>query len=114
MARHSVAFGDSQLRPGSAERAGSRNRPLEISAELERKWFEFDRNVVTGVLNNLQRSIHQGATQMEMIAAEQMFDTLLSKTLSRTARRLERVTLNLERLTREVNDTIGYPKPAKV
>jgi hypothetical protein len=113
MARHSLASGNSQFRPGYSERAEARNRRPQISAALERKWFEFDRNVVTGVLNNLQRSIHQGATQMEMIAAEQMFDTMLSKNFSRTARRLGRVVLNLKRLTTEVNGTSGYPKPQK-
>src|ERR1700733_3127571 len=96
MARHSVAYGSPVLRAGSSVRTGSRNRRLEISPALERKWFEFDRNAVTGVLNKLQGAIHHGATQLEMIAAEQMFDSMLSKAFSQTARRLDRLLLKLK------------------
>ena len=110
MSRHSFASSNSRLRSASSERSGPRNRQLEISVTLERRWFEFDRNVVTGVLANLQRSIHYGATQVEMISAEQMFDEVLSRELSRTARYLDRMVARLRQLTTEVNGATGYPK----
>lgn len=113
MPRPSLAPGSSQYRPGYSRRAGTRRRSTEVSAELERKWFDFDRNVVTGVLDTLHRAIHQGASQMEMIAAEQMFDGLLSGTFSRTARRLGRVATRLKKLSLEVNGASGYPKTQK-
>ncbi|HLI78885.1 MAG TPA: hypothetical protein VKV03_02815 [Candidatus Binataceae bacterium] len=113
MARHGVAFGNSHFRPAYSDRTGSKSRQLQISPALERKWFEFDRDAVSGVLDTLQRAIDQGATQMEMIAAEQIFDSILSKTFSRTARRLDRVLLELKRLVIGINGATGYPKPQK-
>jgi len=80
---------------------------------MERKWFEFDRTIVTEILNKLQRSIRDGAEQMGMIADEQMFDPGLSRTLARVARRLDRVVENLKTLGIEVNGATGYPKPQK-
>jgi hypothetical protein len=112
MARHSLASGGSQFRPASV-RPKSKTRNFEISSTLERKWFEFDRRGVTDVLNKLRRSIHDGATQMEMIADEQMFDSSLSRTFSRTARRLDRLVENLKQLGVGVNGATGYPKPQK-
>jgi len=111
MARHSLASRHSQFRPAYSQRARARSRKPEISAALERKWFEFDRNVVTDVLNTLHRAIHNGAIQMEMIAAEQMFDAALSRTFARTSRRLSRTALKLKELGIEVNGVTGYPKP---
>ena len=86
---------------------------MEISTALERKWFEFDRSTVTEVLGKLLSSIHDGAAQMEMIADERMFDTLLSRTFARTSRRLDHVVANLKRLGVKVNDATGYPKPQR-
>jgi hypothetical protein len=111
MARNGLASGISQFRPAYSERAGSKNRQLQISPVMERKWFEFDRDTVSGALDKLQRAIHQGATQMEMISAEQMFDSMLSKTFSQTARRLDRLLPRLKRLGIEINGATGYPKP---
>ncbi|HLX38427.1 MAG TPA: hypothetical protein VKR29_11525 [Candidatus Binataceae bacterium] len=112
MARRSVASGDSQFRPASARpRPGIRG--LEISPTLERRWFDFDRAIVTRMLSKLQHSIHDGASQIGMIADEQMFDPVLSRTFARTARRLNKVIENLKRLNVEVNRANGYPKPAR-
>jgi hypothetical protein len=113
MARHSLASGRSPIRPAYAVRPKSKTRNREISLALERKWFEFDRSAVTEVLTKLQRSIHDGAAEMEMIADEQMFDASLSRTLVRTARRLDRVVENLKGLGIEVNGATGYPKPLR-
>ena len=113
MALRSLAPENFRFRPGYSERGSIKSRTTDVSAELERKWFDFDRNVVTGVLDTLHRAIHQGASQMEMIAAEQMFDALLSGTFSRTARRLGRVATRLKKLSLEVNGASGYPKTQK-
>jgi hypothetical protein len=109
MARRNFAPGNSSYRLGYSERRETKNRRNEVSARLERKWFEFDRNIVTGVLDTLKGALHEGAAQMEMIAAEQMFDVSLSGTLSRTARRLGRMETLLKKLGLEVNGATGYP-----
>jgi hypothetical protein len=113
MARPNLASGNSQYRPGYSERAGTKSRRTEVSALIERKWFEFDRNIVTGMLDNLHRAIDQGASEMEMIATEQMFDGLLSGSFSRIARHLGRAAIRLEKLALDVSCATGYPKSQK-
>ena len=113
MALRSLAPENFRFRPGYSERGSIKSRTTDVSAELERKWFEFDRNIVTGVLDTLKGAIHEGAAQMEMIGAEQMFDTALSGSFSRTARRLGRMETRLKKIALEVDGASGYPKTHK-
>lgn len=113
MARRNLAPGKPSYRLGYSVRGETKNRRTEVSAQLERKWFEFDRNIVTGVLDTLKGALHEGAAQMDMIAAEQMFDVSLSGTLLRTSRRLGRMETRLKKLGLEVDDATGYPRPQK-
>lgn len=112
MDRRSPAPSNSRDRLGRSERTATENRGIKISSDLERKCFEFDRGIVAGVLDTLQGAINEGATQMEMVADERMFDKSLSETFSRTAQHLNRMARKLEKLLGEVADATGYPKIA--
>ena len=111
MARRSPAPGNRRCRLGHSERIVIEKRG-KISGDLERKCFEFDREIVAGVLDTLQGAITEGAAHMEMVADEQMFDKSLSGTFSRTARHLNRMACKLEKLLGDVTNATGYPKIA--
>ena len=64
---------------------------LKIDLDNQRRCFEIDRKVVVRQLKALQLAITDGATEMEMVAAENVFDTRLSTLLKRRARSLYRL-----------------------
>jgi len=107
--RRSLASADSLWRVGNSTGRRHGNRRAENSVDLEQKFFEFDRGVVSGVLNDLRNSIHEGAVQLEMVAEEHLFDPSLSANLSRTSRRLDRIYRTLEEVLGEVAKASGYP-----
>lgn len=73
---------------------------LKIDLDNQRRCFEIDRKVVVRQLKALQLAITDGATEMEMVAAENVFDTRLSTLLKRRARSLYQTaqSLNVLRL----------------
>lgn len=73
---------------------------MKIDLDNQRRCFEIDRKVVARQLKALQLAITDGATEMEMVAAESVFDTRLSSLLKRSARSLHRTVqgLNVLRL----------------
>jgi hypothetical protein len=109
MERHSLASAKSRWRLNQADRSVRQNRGARSPGDFEQKFFEFDREIVSGVLNKLRDAIHEGAVQLEMVADERMFDQSLSATLSRTARRLEHVWRKLEELRKDVAKADRYP-----
>jgi len=109
MSRRSLADAHSPWRAGHSTGRLNGNRHADRSAELERKFFEYDRRIVSGVLNTLRESIHEGALQLDMVADEQMFDESLSADLSRTSRRLDRIYHALEGVLGAVAKATGYP-----
>jgi hypothetical protein len=109
MSRRSLDSAHSQWRVGHATGRFNETRRGESSADLEQRFFEFDRRVVSGVLNDLRDSIHEGAMQLEMVADERMFDQSLSANLSRTSRRLDRLYRTLESVLGDVAKASGYP-----
>jgi hypothetical protein len=109
MSRRSLDSAQSQWRAGHATRRFSETRRGQTSADLEQEFFEFDRRIVLGVLNDLRDSIHEGAMQLEMVADERMFDQSLSANLSRTSRRLDRIYRILESVLGDVAKASGYP-----
>ena len=112
MARRSPAPSNSHQRVIHSERALTESRRTKLSGDLERKYFEFDRNIVAGVLGLLQSAVNTGAAQMEMVADERMFDKSLSGTFSRAALHLNQMGQKLGVLLGEVSGATGYPKPA--
>ena len=109
MALSSTASSNSRFRVGHADRA--HNLRSKVS-NLDQKCFEFDRKVVAGVLDTLQAAVNQGATQMEMVADERMFNQSLSGAFTRSAHHLDRMAHRLERLLEDVASATGYPKIA--
>ena len=101
---------NSQSRVGRAARRTTSIDLREPSPEFERKWFELDRGIVIGQVSALRRSITVGAKQMEMIAAERVFDQPLSEMILRKARAMQRVARDLKDLAIKVAAATGYPK----
>ena len=112
MAQHTATPSNSRCRPGHAERTIFKNRVTKGSENLEGKYFEFDRKIVTGVLDALRGDINEGAAQMGMVADERMFEKSLSGTLSRTALHLDQMARRLAQLLDDVASATGYPKLA--
>jgi len=94
----------------SSRRADSGRDLSRQSARRERRGetarasteFDFDRATVARELKALQRTIAEGAKQIEMVAAERVFAKPLSRALGRRARKLHLVAKDLESLLRLV------------
>jgi hypothetical protein len=65
-------------------------------------YFEIDRSTVLHQLQNLMRAIERGAEDIEMVAAEGVFDKSLSRALQRGARQLRRTAKDLNALLSSV------------
>jgi hypothetical protein len=65
-------------------------------------YFEIDRSTVLRQLQNLMRAIDEGAEDIEMAAAEGVFDKSLSRVLHRRAGQLHRTAKDLNALLRSV------------
>jgi hypothetical protein len=74
------------------------SKPPNVSLE----YFEMDRSTVLEQLQNLRRTIDEGAKEMEMVAAERVFDKSLSRLLEGRARSLHRTAKDLNSLLRSV------------
>jgi hypothetical protein len=68
----------------------------------ELTYFEIDRSTVVSELRNLKSAIEEGAKQIEMVAAERVFDQSLSRELVRRARKLQLVARDLNGLLKLV------------
>jgi hypothetical protein len=64
--------------------------------------FQIDRSRMVLLLRNLRRGIDEGAKEMEMVAIESVFAKAVSQALTRTARKLHRVSEGLNELLRLV------------
>jgi len=71
-------------------------------ATNEITYFEIDRATVARELQNLKSAIEEGAKQIEMVAAERVFDQSLSRELVRRARKLQLVARDLNGLLKLV------------
>lgn len=79
---------------------GDRGFSQPLNGTLE--YFELDRSTVLAQLQYLQRTIDEGAREMEMVAAEGVFDKSLSRLLEGRARSLHRTAKDLNSLLRSV------------
>jgi hypothetical protein len=64
----------------------------------ERDFFEFDRSILIGRLDALRLTVRNALTEIEMVAAENVFDRPLSAKLKRKARALDRIARRLDEL----------------
>jgi len=64
--------------------------------------FQIDRSTLVLQLRSLRRAMDQGAEEMEMVAAEEVFVSSVSRALARRARKLHLVAKDLNRLVHMV------------
>jgi len=82
----------------------SKNKRPEARKRTDNQltYFEIDRSTVVSELQNLKSAIEEGAKQIEMVAAERVFDQSLSRELVRRARKLQLVARDLNGLLKLV------------
>ena len=104
-----VVIPPKQLKPRSGHAGRIAAEPLTKGKRGSSKrqndtleYFEIDRSTVLDQLQNLRRTIDEGAEEMEMVAAERVFDKSLSRLLEGRARRLHRTAKDLNSLLRSV------------
>jgi hypothetical protein len=85
----------------------------DISPDIERSWFEFDRSVVLGHLDDLNGAIDANANELMMVAAEGVFDKSLSDGLLRTSRALRTIANSIGALRNQVTQAANYPGGAR-
>jgi hypothetical protein len=110
MSRRHPALSNTRCQLGHPEFMSKRG--TENSDDLERKYFDFDRKIVALALSTLRGAVNQGATQMEMVADERMFEKSLSGTFSRAAHHLDQMECTLRKLLDDVASATGYPRIA--
>jgi hypothetical protein len=86
---------NAQLRTAHAKGRPARSDPSDIGPELERRWFEFDRNAVLRQIEMAQGALDENANELEMVAVEGVFEKSLSDELSRTSRSLYAISQEL-------------------
>jgi hypothetical protein len=84
--------------------------PANVTPELERRWFELDRNEVLGQIDLTEAAVAGEAKDLEMVAYEGMFRKLLSRRLLTESRVLNGVARQLRALRRAVGRARSYPK----
>jgi hypothetical protein len=104
---------NAQLRTAHAKGRPARSDPSDIGPELERRWFEFDRNAVLRQIEMAQGALDENANELEMVAVEGVFEKSLSDELSRTSRSLYAISQELGALRGLVARASGYPKADK-
>ena len=87
--------------------------PSTSRHHLERRSFEFDRRLVVHGLDALTAGIGRAAIDLELVAAEGVFDEPVSLELLREARRLRSMTRELKKLRRTVVQVENYPRSPK-
>jgi hypothetical protein len=68
----------------------------------EKAWFEADRKALLLNLMAVEKAMEEGATEMKMIAGENVFDSRVSKILAGESRDITRMVRQLTDLRREV------------
>jgi len=104
---------NAQLRTAHADSRPTRSQGSDISPELERRSFEFDRSAVLRQIDMVQGAIDDNANELGMVAAEGVFEKSLSDELSRASRALHVIAQELTALRGLVTRANGYPKGDK-
>ena len=84
-----------------------------ISADLERRCFEFDRDSVLQQIERLRNIIDNHAEDLGMVAFEGVFEKPLAAGILRTSRSLRTLSKELIALRTMLSEANGYPKPEK-
>jgi hypothetical protein len=96
-----------------AHRKPSRPTLENLTPEVERTWFQFDRDAVLRQLDELRKAIGVDAKELGMVAVEGVFEPPLAADLLRTSRSLQLVAKQIGDLWSEVSRASGYPKGKK-
>ena len=98
--------------PGTArpEKMSRSAAASDINPEIEHSWFEFDRIAVLRQLDELNGAIDANAKELQMVAAEGVFDKSLSVELLRASRSLQTIAKDVSALRGRVTRASGYPK----
>lgn len=96
----------------TAAEMSRKNNGIHKREQSESTYFEIDRSTVARDLKNLRSAIEDGAKQIEMVAAERVFDQSLSQALVQKARELHLVARDLNGLLRLV-ERARMPKRSK-
>lgn len=90
---------------------GKRARPTleNLSPEVERAWFEFDRGSVLRQLDDLRKAVAVDAKELGLVAVEGVFEVRLSEELLRASRSLTVLAKQVGKLWNEVSRAGGYP-----
>ncbi len=104
---------NAQLRAAHADSRPTRSQRSDISPELERQWFEFDRGAVLRQIDVVRGALDENANELGLVAVEGVFEKSLSDELSRTSRALHVIAQELTALRGLVARANGYPKGDK-
>jgi hypothetical protein len=88
--------------------------PSDISPELERRWFDVDRRAVLHQIDSTRATLDGNAKELEMVAAEGLFEKSLSDLLLRTSQALSTIAQELRALRAAVARASGYPQASKI
>jgi hypothetical protein len=110
-----VRFTGSMMQRAQARtvRGGKQSALPNITPQLERRWFEFDRTAVLRQIDLVQGAIGGNVGDLEMVAVEGVFEKGLSGALSRTSRALHVIDAELTALRGLVTHTSHYPRAGK-
>ncbi len=104
---------NAQLRKVHVDVRPTRSDVVEITPQLERRWFEFDRSAVLRQIDLVQHTIDENADDLGMVAVEGVFEKPLSDELLRTSRALHLMAQELIALRGQVSRVSAYPKADK-
>ena len=83
---------------------------LDLSARLERNWFNFDRDAVVRQIDLVRGVAGANGEELAMVAAEGVFEKPLSARLLRASRSMRLLTNELDALRILVTRTESYPR----
>ena len=89
------------------------NQLLNLLEADDTEIFEIDRSNLVLQLRTIRRAINESAEEMEMVAIERVFVKSVSQTLARTARKLYRVSEDLNALHRMVEQARPPTAPGR-
>jgi hypothetical protein len=104
---------NAQLRKVQLTLRPTRAGVADITPQLERRWFEFDRSAVLRQLDLVQHTIDENADDLGMVAVEGVFEKPLSDGILRASRALHLMAQELTALRGQVSRVSGYPKADK-
>lgn len=102
-----------QYRSSRTNNRLNRSAVSHLGLELERKWFEFDRDTVLRQIDNVHGTIDKNAEELGMVALEGVFEKMLSDRLLRASRSLRVMAHQLRTLRNQIVKSRGVSAISK-